>query len=445
LNSLILVVALAASNTISVEHHGSLRDALRELAHKGGLNLVATGDLDVPAEVYLKDVSPEDALTSVAKAYDLQLKHEGNLWVIKPGVASPPPVPAIPAIPAIPALPPMPAVAADEDEAEAIRDRAEKLKDEAEAMREKAEEIRDAKREEAEAAKEAAQASIEAAQARSGGNRVLTGNGPITVKSGQRVDSAVSYGGPITVEHDARVEGNVVSFGGDVVLEKNARVDGDAVAFGGRVTKEEGARVGGEEVSFGTSGLGSAVASRAILAATPVEETRKQKESSAVASFFAWFAVLFGLGFLMMMFAPERMRAIEAEMQSAPVKNGFAGLLAVLCSLPLTAFLLITLIGIPVAVAFWFLALFCGLVGLVAVANLLGARVPVAKLRRTQAVALAIGLVVMLLVARIPGVGPLLMTVAVCVSLGAIIRTRLGRGQGLPISTGSFIDSSPVA
>jgi len=77
-----------------------------------------------------------------------------------------------------------------------------------------------------------------------------------------------------------------------------------------------------------------------------------KKEGSAVARFFAEFAMLFGLGFLLMMFAPERMRTIEAEMQSAPVKNGFAGLLAMLCSLPLTLFLVVTLIGIPVAAAF---------------------------------------------------------------------------------------------
>ena len=47
-----------------------------------------------------------------------------------------------------------------------------------------------------------------------------------------------------------------------------------------------------------------------------------------------------------------------------------------LCSLPLTLFLVITLIGIPVAMAFWMLAGVCTLMGLVAVANILGSRVP---------------------------------------------------------------------
>ena len=94
--------------------------------------------------------------------------------------------------------------------------------------------------------------------------------------------------------------------------------------------------------------------------------------------------------------------------------------------------------------AFWMLAGVCTLMGLVAVANVLGSRVPVPRLRRTQAVALAVGLLAMLLVARIPVLGPLVMSVAVFVSLGAIIRTRIGqRGQGLPVSTSTFIDSTP--
>ena len=89
----------------------------------------------------------------------------------------------------------------------------------------------------------------------------------------------------------------------------------------------------------------------------------------------------------------------------------------------------------------------CGLMGLVAVANVLGSRLPVPRLRRrTQAIALAVGSLAMLLIVRIPVVGVLALIVAVSISLGAIIRTRIGlRGQGMPISTSNFIDSQPVA
>ena len=447
--SLVLLAALAASPTITVEFRGNLRDGLQEIARKGGLNLVASGDLDHDAVIQLKDITAEEALTSVAEAYELQLTQKGSLWVIKPAtaVAAAPPIPPLAPIPPVAPVAPVPlkSPAAAVDEAEAAREHAEAMRDEAEELRERAEELRDAKREEIDAAREQARAHIEAAKAQAGSDKgVVNMNGPVVIKANERVESAISYGGPVTIEKNARVDGDVVSFGGDVVLEENARVEGDAVAFGGKVIKAEGAKVKGEEVSFGSSGLGSVMASKAVKASRPSHASGGDKGGSAIASFFAQFAVLFGAGFLLMMFAPQRMKTIEAEMKQAPAKNGVAGFLAMLSSIPLTIFLCVTLIGIPVALAFWMLAGLCTLMGLVAVANVVGSKVPVARLRRTQAIALAVGLLVMLLVARIPVAGPLLMSVGIFVSLGAIVRTRLGqRGQGMPISTSSFIDSTP--
>lgn len=438
MTSLILLAALAASPVLSLEHKGTLREGLQELARKGGLNLVATGSLDEPAVINLKEVTAEEALTTICSAYGLQLIHEGNLWIIKPPAV----VPLVIAVPPVPPVPPGPPV---REAAEAL-ERAEQMRENTEELRERAEELRDAKREEIQAAKDQARARIEEAQAHAGSDSdVVNMNGPVTVKANSRVDSAISYGGTVTVEEAARVEGDVVSFGGDVILERNARVDGDAVSFGGKVVKGEGAKVKGEEVSFGGAGLGSMMATKAARATRPHSDTRSDKGRSGLAAFFAQFAVLFGLGFLLMMFAPQRMKSIEAEMQRSPAKNGVAGVLGLLCSVPLTLFLVVTLIGIPVALAFWMLAGVCTVMGLVAVANLVGGRFPVPRLRRTQAVALAVGLLSMLLVARIPVVGPLMMSIATFISLGAIIRTRIGqRGQGLPVPSAGFIEAQPV-
>ncbi len=49
-----------------------------------------------------------------------------------------------------------------------------------------------------------------------------------------------------------------------------------------------------------------------------------------------------------MMFAPNRMRNISAEIQREPVKSGLAGVLAVCGGIPLMAMLFFTLVGIPV-------------------------------------------------------------------------------------------------
>ena len=63
----------------------------------------------------------------------------------------------------------------------------------------------------------------------------------------------------------------------------------------------------------------------------------------------------------------------------------------------------------------------------------IGLRVPVLRGRKTQAVVLALGLLILLAVGSIPGVGPVAMTLATLVAFGAAIRTRFGyKLRGIP-------------
>src|SRR5205823_6220713 len=95
-----------------LEHHGTLREALQALAKQGNLNLVATGNLDIPAEVMLHDASPEDALQVVAQAYDLKVTQKGKMLVLSPNHPAPPvgPVPSVVTVPGVLGLPPVPGV-----------------------------------------------------------------------------------------------------------------------------------------------------------------------------------------------------------------------------------------------------------------------------------------------------------------------------------------------
>ncbi len=78
--------------------------------------------------------------------------------------------------------------------------------------------------------------------------------------------------------------------------------------------------------------------------------------------------------------------------------------------------------------------------GMLALANTLGERIPIKRLRRTQAAVLAVGLLTMMLLAMVPVIGPLLLTAAGCVSFGAIIRSRVGqRALAMPIADDKFI------
>ena len=102
------------------------------------------------------------------------------------------------------------------------------------------------------------------------------------------------------------------------------------------------------------------------------------------------FAALFGLGFLLMMFAPQRMKAIEATIAAEPARNGLAGVLGALAAIPLTLMLAVTIIGIPVAIVLWPVVLVVVIpAGVAIVANTVGSKLPTGKLRKAQALVLA--------------------------------------------------------
>src|SRR5262249_48777165 len=77
-------VKAPAAKHITIKAQGTLRDVLKAIADKGGLNLVITGKLDQPGEIFLTDVSAEDALASGADSHDLKVRRQGSIWTIRP-------------------------------------------------------------------------------------------------------------------------------------------------------------------------------------------------------------------------------------------------------------------------------------------------------------------------------------------------------------------------
>ncbi|MDP3155636.1 MAG: hypothetical protein Q8N23_23390 [Archangium sp.] len=498
--SLMAAVVLAAA-PVTLEFDGTLKDGLKQLAQKSGLNLVVIGEFDEKVNLNFPGVNGEEALETIAQAYGLEVTRsgkaaDGKMWVIRRAAA--PAVPVAAPLVTLNGVSPDSArqaaeqarVAADrmreqadqlrqkadamrgtkEELREKVREQADVMREKADAMREQADEMREAvedareqareavqeareqareqAQEAAEAAREAAQEQAEAmreqgqaqadlsqAQAELARHRVSTG-APVTVEKGSHVDTAVAYGGPVIVEENAVVDGDAVAFGGDVVLKKGAIVEGDAVSFGGNVVREEGSQVHGESVSMGGAGIGTAVArnvlktqrSQRVNQAEAADDDSDHGFGRGLAMFLLEFAALFGLGFVMMMFAPQRMKALEATIRAEPGKNGLAGVLGLMAAVPLALMLTITLVGIPLVMVALPAAIFLVIVGLSAVANAIGSKLPTGKLRKTQALVLAVGLLAMLLVFQVPVFGWMLFFVAAFISLGAIIRTRFGQG-----------------
>jgi hypothetical protein len=260
------------------------------------------------------------------------------------------------------------------------------------------------------------------------------GTGSVTVPEGQTVDSAVAFGGSLTV--NGTVEGDATAFGGNVHLGPHANVKGKAIAFGGSVVREDGAQVGGQQLSFGDRHVGSVLAEGLREGVANVQTEPEISDShpmSRIAFFLMEFVLCFGLGFLFLMFVPQPMKQIEGELRRDWLRCGATGFLGTLAVVPLSLLLLISVVGILVLPVLWVGLVLAVCMGYTAIANEIGIKVPVLRGKKTQATVLAVGTVVLLLVSRLPVLGPLALILVGMLGLGAIIRTRFGtRSRGLP-------------
>ncbi len=425
---------LLAASPVTVQFNGGLKDAIRAIAKQGGLNVLVEGPLDEQVQVDFNALPADDALRALARIHHLELTQEGAVWVLKaaprPGpVEAASPVPPAPPLPPAPPAPPVPEHEQVLAELEQQVEQAESAVDEAEAVRERV-------REEAQARKEKIRALKAAAKARARGDeassRDLVGRGQVVVKTGTVVESATALGGPLMIEKGAVVEGDAVSFGGDVVLQDDAVVEGDAVSFGGQVVRSGSARVEGEEASFSGHGAPHVVASAA------------SEGPGRVGSFLALFAVLFVTGFLSLMVAPQRVKRLEDAIRAAPVRTGLLGFLAALALLPVTLLLVVIIIGIPVAVVLWLFLPLVVLLGTPAVASVVGAALPLGRVRKTQALVLAVGLAVLLLASSLPWVGWAVISGICLMAFGAMVTTRFGQPpRGLPVPDFGRTSSMP--
>jgi len=438
------LAVLAASPALASEHisfnfHGPLKKALHEIADKGEINLVIKGNLEEPAELLLKDVTPEEALQSLADAYHLQLDHKGKVWTVVAAAA--PAAPAPPAAAAPPA-PPTPAEAPEEPEEP---DEAEESEPAADVT---------AKVDIPSAGKKK-HLKIHLRHHHHGNDYSVMGSGDIA--EGTTVGDAVAMGGNLavhgTVEGDAvavggnldvfgTVNGSANAIGGTVHVHPDATIAGDVSAVGGSIISDEGCNIEGDRHQLAKGAVGQSL-SRVVQG---LEEDDSEPDdahpaavsarasTSTVLGFLVRFALLFSLGFLFMIFAPNRMKQLEQEIQGNPLRCGLTGFVGVFAIVGLTLILTITLVGIPFVVLLY-LVLAVGLaMGFSAVASDIGMRLPFFRGRKTQALVLAVGLALMLLAGLIPVVGPIALTLTGLIALGAIIRTRFGGGrrQGLP-------------
>jgi len=286
-----------------------------------------------------------------------------------------------------------------------------------------------------------------------GGGRVVFG-GSFTLASGERLDGdLVIFGGNAILEEDSRVNGNVVvmggnarvagevegdvvTFGGNVEVRATAVVNGDLVTIGGNVHREEGAVVRGSQVeSLEFRGF-----PRFWTFPTRISFNRGIDLWSRF--IFDVFRAIFmalalaALGLLVVLFWPKQTEAVGQAILAAPLPSGGVGLLTAVVAAALMVLLAITICLSPVALLLFVATLAAGLFGWIAVGLLVGQRLLEAfKVKGiTPMIAVVVGILLISLLGAIPCLGVLVVIVAGCVGLGAVVLTRFGT-QTYPLPT----------
>ncbi len=280
-----------------------------------------------------------------------------------------------------------------------------------------------------------------------GGDRVCTGRN-LTINSGETVNNVLAFGCNVTVQQNATVQRNITAFGGNV--SNQGTINGSIVAFGGNVTIESSGVVNGNITAFGGSVLtqpGSTVKGNIgknvppiplpIPPVAPVAPLPPQPVNVINANYpfgFDWLGSLItalafaALGALVVIIAPEQTRRVSSAIQTRPWGSAGVGCLTLIV-LPILALLLvITIVGLPVAFILSIVGLIAWIFGGIAVGYLAGEKILQAFRARDilPAVAVVIGVLVLMVVGQIPIIGWLISCFVGLLGIGAVVLTRFG-------------------
>lgn len=267
----------------------------------------------------------------------------------------------------------------------------------------------------------------------------------LTVASGEVVDSLLALGCNVTIEQGATIQGdlvlfggnasiagtigtNIASFGGNVALDSTAVVNGEITSVGGNVNRAAGAVVQGGVNSTG----GNAPRIRPVQPVPPIPPAGPFSRTfdfglgliGGVITALAFAA----LGALVVIFAPEPTRRVGNAVTAKPLNVAGVGCLTLFLLPILMLLLVITLIGIPVALVIGFIAFVAWVFGWIALGYLTGEKILQAFKARDilPVVAVILGVVILTLISQIMWLGWIVSFVGGLLGIGAIVLTRFG-------------------
>lgn len=298
-------------------------------------------------------------------------------------------------------------------------------------------------------------------------NLILFGCGA-RVSSGARVGrDVVAFGSNIVLEEGARVGRDIVVFGGNVnlagqvgrritifggslTLESGSEVKDDVTIFGGGVDRKPGAVVHGRIVQGGVFSPGRERVPFTFPFVAPWTSlwfNGYSFWSGLVEGFVRSLITTLGLaalGVLILVFLPTQTNQVATTAERAALPSVGVGCLTLLVGGLLTLLLIVTCLGIPLALLLIVLLAAANVFGWVAVSSVLGERL-LRGLRTTTIVpivAMLVGVFVLWLVTQIPVLGGLISLFVASLGLGAVVLTRFGT-QIYPPTAGLAIVPAP--
>jgi len=204
-------------------------------------------------------------------------------------------------------------------------------------------------------------------------------------------------------------------------LTRKALVKGNVVVLGGVLVKAKGADVQGTITEINSSNISE------VITHVLSDEWEGWSWVFAIFSLTIFFSILI-IAILMVLLIPKPIQVIAASIREETMKITLWGLLGLVLVVPLAILLTVSVIGIVLIPLEMILVVVAGLLGLIAVSQLVGRKLYALFKRPGQHICRETfwGLVVLWSVGWIPYIGWMIKVLALMMGLGAVIYTRFG-------------------
>lgn len=241
------------------------------------------------------------------------------------------------------------------------------------------------------------------------------------VEDGVIVEDAVVVFGDLSVRGNVR--GSAIVIGGNLNVGSNGGVRGDTVVIFGKINKEPGAELLGKTIEMTFGKLWTGNASNIGKCTLPFLGIL----TIGIVSFFILVGFL-AIFLLIVVLFTDRVGKTSYSIELHPWKAIYHGLIIAVLVVPVTIFLIISIIGIPIVPLLFILLSAATLFGYTAVCQLIGLKFfkAIKKPGKPMVLEVIIGFIILGAIAFIPFVGCLVKCVAWLAGLGSAISTKFG-------------------